>query len=79
MRDRAALPEPYRQVLQECVEQVVHELVDFFRREPPPPMPKVDACFLIRLLPQLWQTTSFSRPRRTRASTRQPHSSQRNS
>lgn len=65
--------ETYRQVLQEFEEQVVQLPEDFFKREPPPPIPKVEACFLIRPLPHARQAMLFSPPKRTRDSNRQPH------
>jgi hypothetical protein len=66
-------------VLHDFPEQVAQLDEDFFRREPPPPMPKLEACFLILVDPQEGQTTAFSPPRRVSASKRQEHSSQTNS
>jgi len=50
-----------------------------FNRLDPPPIPKAERSFLTFGLPQLSQTTSASRPRRTRASNRFLHFSHWNS
>jgi len=66
-------------VLQDLEEQVVQLPEDCFKRDPPPPIPKQEVCFLTRALPQARQTMSFSPPNRAKASNRPPHCSQMNS
>jgi len=69
----------YRQVLQEGLEQEAQPLEELFKRLDPPPMPKAERSLRTSRAPQKAQTTSFSPPRRTRASKRFPQPGQQNS
>jgi hypothetical protein len=67
------------QLAQEVAEHVVHPEEAFLSLLLPPPIPKEEISFVMSLLLQYLQETSFSFPMETRVSNRFPHSLHKNS